>query len=449
MTVKAATEPSSPIDRNLLSSVMKPEADLSRRHFVARAAKSFLGVSALGALPGFARAAGAGASTARQIATAKRVIYLYMEGGMSHLDTFDPKLDPGVMGPTKRIDTPVDDLKLSDNLPLLAKRADRLAVVSSMISTQGAHKQGNYFMHTSYEVRSSIRHPSMGAWLLKFNGRGNPSLPGNIVIGNSSQHPGAGFFEAGLSPLIIGDPEGGLQNSGMARGMTEERFNFNRSIAEKLDAPFVGKYNQKNVRAYTDMYADAIKLMRSKDLAAFDLSGEPEAIKERYGKNSFGQGCLLARRLLEHGISFVEVSMGGWDTHNSNFVNVPEKAGILDAAFSTLLDDLDRRGLLDDTLVVLATEFGRTPEINTNEGRDHHPQAFTCVLAGGGVKGGTVHGRTDERGARILEKPVKVQDFNATIAYALGLPLDQVLYSPSMRPFTIADKGRPIVELFA
>ncbi len=427
---------------------MKPNTDLSRRHFVARAAQTFLGVSAVGGFPGLAGAAGAGASTARQIATAKRVIYLYMDGGMSHLDTFDPKLDAEVMGPTRRIDTKVDDIKLSDNLPLLAKRADRLALVNSMISTQGAHKQGNYYMHTSYEIRSSIRHPAMGAWFLKFNGRDNPSLPGNVMIGNSSQHPGAGFFEASLSPLLIGDPEGGLQNSGMARGMTEERFDFNRSIAEKLDAPFVAKYDQKNVRAYTDMYSDAIKLMRSRDLVAFDLSDEPEAMKERYGKNSFGQGCLLARCLLEHGVRFVEVSMGGWDTHNSNFVNVPERAGILDAAFSTLLDDLDRRGLLDDTLVVLATEFGRTPEVNTNEGRDHHPQAFTCVLAGGGVRGGTVYGKTDERGAKILEKPVKVQDFNATIAYALGLPLDQVLYSPSMRPFTVADKGQPLVDLF-
>jgi uncharacterized protein (DUF1501 family) len=196
------------------------------------------------------------------------------------------------------------------------------------------------------------------------------------------------------------------------------------------------------------MYDDAVKLMRSKDLAAFDLTAEPEAIKERYGKNPFGQGCLLARRLLEHGVSFVEVNMGGWDTHNSNFVNVPEKAGVLDAALSTLLGDLERRGLLDDTLVVLATEFGRTPEINTNEGRDHHPQAFTCLLAGGGIKGGTLYGKTDERGAKILENPVTVTDFNATIGYALGLPLDQVLYSPSMRPFTLADKGKPVVELF-
>jgi hypothetical protein len=248
---------------------------------------------------------------------------------------------------------------------------------------------------------------------------------------------------------MLRDPEGGLQNSAMSRGMTEERFNFHRSLAEKLDQPFVERYDQKNVRAYTDMYADAIKLMRSKDLAAFDLSPEPEAMKERYGKNPFGQGCLLARRLLEHGVSFVEVSMGGWDTHNSNFINVPTQAATLDAAFSTLLDDLQHRGMLDDTLIVLATEFGRTPEINTNEGRDHHPQAFTCVLAGGGVKGGIVHGKTDERGAKIVEKPVKVGDFNATIGYALGLPLDQVLYSPSMRPFTVADKGQPLVDLFA
>jgi uncharacterized protein (DUF1501 family) len=235
----------------------------------------------------------------------------------------------------------------------------------------------------------------------------------------------------------------------MARGMTDERFNFHRTLAEKLDAPFVEKYDQKNVRAYTDMYDDAIRLMRSRDLAAFDISEEPDGMKERYGRNAFGQGCLLARRLVENGVKFVEVSMGGWDTHNSNFVNVPEKAGELDVALSTLLSDLERRGLLADTLVVLATEFGRTPEINANEGRDHHPQAFSCLLAGGGIRGGQVYGKTDERGAKILENKVRIEDFNATIGYALGLPLDQVLYSPSMRPFTVADKGKPVVELFS
>ncbi len=424
-------------------------SELSRRRFVSRAAKSFLGVSALAGLPDFGRAAGAGASSLKQIPTAKRVIYLYMTGGMSHLDTLNPKGKNEVMGATGQIDTPVDEMKLSDNLPLLARQAEHLAVINSMTSTQGAHQQGNYYMHTSYEMRSSIRHPAMGAWALKFNGRNNPALPGNVLIGNDSKHPGSGFFESSLSPLSVRDPEGGLQNSSMMAGMNEDRFNFHRNLAEQLDAPFVEKYDQKNVRAYTDMYDDAIKLMRSKDLAAFDLAGEPDGLKERYGKNAFGQGCLLARRLAENGVNHVEVSFGSWDTHNSNFVNVPEMAGKLDAALSTLLIDLQRRGMLHDTLVVLATEFGRTPEINANEGRDHHPQAFSCLLAGGGIKGGQVYGKTDDRGSKVIENAVKVPDLNATIGYALGLPLDQVLYSPSMRPFTLADEGKPLVGLFA
>ena len=424
-------------------------SELSRRRFVSRAAKSFLGVSALAGLPDFGRAAGAGASSLKQIPTAKRVIYLYMTGGMSHLDTLNPKGKNEVMGATGQIDTPVDEMKLSDNLPLLARQAEHLAVINSMTSTQGAHQQGNYYMHTSYEMRSSIRHPAMGAWALKFNGRNNPALPGNVLIGNDSKHPGSGFFESSLSPLSVRDPEGGLQNSSMMAGMNEDRFNFHRNLAEQLDAPFVEKYDQKNVRAYTDMYDDAIKLMRSKDLAAFDLAGEPDGLKERYGKNAFGQGCLLARRLAENGVNHVEVSFGSWDTHNSNFVNVPDMAGKLDAALSTLLIDLQRRGMLHDTLVVLATEFGRTPEINANEGRDHHPQAFSCLLAGGGIKGGQVYGKTDERGSKVIENAVKVPDLNATIGYALGLPLDQVLYSPSMRPFTLADKGKPLVGLFS
>lgn len=428
---------------------MKTDSDLSRRHFVSRAAKSFLGVSALGGLPALSHAAGAGASPLKQVATAQRVIYLYMNGGMSHLDTLDPKPAGEWMGPVKQLRTKVDDLVVSDNLPLLARHAEKLAVIRSLNSTQGAHKQGNYYMHTSYEIRSSVRHPAMGAWLLKFTGRDNPTLPGNVMIGNDSTHPGAGFFEASLSPLMLRDPEGGLQNSAMHPGMDDKRFDFHRDLSRKLDAPFVQRYDQKNVRAYTDMYEDAVKLMRSRDLSAFDLSLEPDGAKERYGRNSFGQGCLLARRLIEHGVKFVEVSMGGWDTHNSNFVAVPEQAAMLDVALSTLLGDLERKGMLDDTLVVLATEFGRTPEINANEGRDHHPQAFSCLLAGGGVKGGTVFGKTDERGAKILENPVGIEDFNATIAYALGLPLDQVLYSPSMRPFTVADKGKPVTALFA
>ncbi len=424
------------------------QSDLSRRHFVNRAAKTFLGVSALGGLPAGLHAAGKGASDLRmENPTAKRVIYLYMTGGMSHIDTLDPK-KPGseVMGPNKRLSTAVDGMRFTDNLQRLRKHADKLAVINSMTSTQGAHKQGNYYMHTSYEMRSSIRHPAMGAWMLQFQGKGNPEIPGNVLLGNDSNHPGAGFLPSRLSPVSLTDPAGGLRN--VEQRLADDRFDFHLDLAQKLDQPFVEKYDQKNVRAYTDMYDDAITLMKSKDLKAFDLSQEPEKLKKAYGTGRFGQGCLLARRLIEHDVRYVEVSYGSWDTHASNFVNVPERAEELDQGMSTLLADLERRGLLEDTLVVLATEFGRTPEINQNEGRDHHPQAFSCALAGGGIKGGTVYGKTDERGAEILENPVEIPDLNATIAYALGMPLNQVVYSPSMRPFTIADKGKPVVDLF-
>lgn len=435
-----------------MNHLLNSSDELTRRHFVSGAAKALLGVSTLPAsmlFSGNVLAAGAGASPLKQVATAKRVIYLYMSGGMSHLDILDPKAGNEAMGPTKTINSKVDGIRLGEYMPQLARRTDKIALIRSMSSTQGAHKQGNYMMHTSYELRSSIRHPAMGAWLLKFQPKANPSLPGNVVIGNDSQHPGSGFFESKLQPLMINDPEGGLQNSApLPRLSDPEVFREHVELASKLDSEFVRRYNQRNVRAYTDMYDDALQLMRSADLAAFDISKEPEALRERYGKNNFGQGVLLARRLAEHGVRFIEVTSGGWDTHTGNFVNLPEKAEELDQALSTLLDDLDRRGMLQETLVVLATEFGRTPEINQNEGRDHHPQAFSCMLAGGGIQGGQVWGATDERGGKVTENKVTIPDFNATVAYALGLPLDHVLYSPSMRPFTVVDKGQPVTRLF-
>ena len=423
---------------------------LNRREFINTAAKTFLGVAALDNLGGKAFAlAGENTSPLKQVGTARNVIYLYMTGGMSHLDTFDPKENKEVMGSTEIISTKADGIRLSDNLPLLARQADKLAIVRSMASTQGAHDPGRYYMHTSYTLRSSIRHPSMGAWLQKFQDKGNPSLPGTVMIGNDSRHPGAGFFEARFAPMMINAPDDGLGNSRMNPVFAgETEFNNHLDISRKLDKKFAETYNLKKVRAYADMYDDAVKMMKSEELVAFNIDEEPEALRKHYGKDRFGQGCLLARRLVEHGVRFVEVTYGNWDTHNANFTKVPELCDELDAALSALLGDLENRGMLNDTMVVLATEFGRTPEINTNEGRDHHPKAFSCVLAGGGIKGGQIYGSSDERGYAVAEKQVSIPDFNATIAYGLGLPLDQVLYSPSKRPFTVVDKGRPIAELF-
>ena len=423
---------------------------LNRRDFVSTAAKTFLGVTALDHLgPKAFALAGENTSTLKQVGTARNVIYLYMTGGMSHLDTFDPKENKDVMGTTEMIKTNADGVRLSDNLPLLARQADKLAIVRSMASTQGAHEQGRYYMRTSYTLRSSIRHPSMGAWLQKFQDRGNPSLPGTVMIGNDSRHPGAGFFEAKFAPLMVNSPDDGVGNSRMNPVFeSEASFNSHLDISKKLDQKFAEKYNLKKVRAYSDMYDDAVKMMKSEELVAFNLDEESAETRKQYGKDRFGQGCLLARRLVEHGVRFVEVTFGNWDTHNANFTKVPELCDELDGALSALLADLESRGMLEDTLVVLATEFGRTPEVNANDGRDHHPKAFSCVLAGGGIRGGQVFGATDEKGFAVAEKQVTVPDFNATIAYALGLPLDQVLYSPSKRPFTVADKGKPVTELF-
>ena len=436
-----------------MNAFINPTDAHTRRQFISGAAKTFLGVGLMHQMQGHGLlAAGAGASPLKQVATARNVIYLYMTGGMSHLDTFDPRPDnKEVNGETEAIKTNVDGIRISNSLPLMARQMDKVALIHSLNSTQGAHEQGNYYMHTSYTLRSSIRHPAMGAWLQKFQERGNPSLPGSVMIGNDSRHPGAGFFEAKFSPLMVNNPEDGVANSKLNKWFadSEDRFSNRLAIARKLDTGFAEKYNVKNVRAYSDMYDDAVRMMKSEELKAFDLSTEDESLRERYGRDSsFGQGCLLARRLVEHGVRHVEVSFGNWDTHNANFIRVPELCDELDAGLSTLLQDLESRGLLQETLVVLATEFGRTPEINQNDGRDHHPKAFTCLMAGGGIRGGQAFGKKDEKGFEVVENKVSVPDFNATVAYALGIPLDQVLYSPSKRPFTVADKGKPITEIF-
>lgn len=417
----------------------------SRRAFMCRAAQAFLGVGLLSV----GRQHGLAAVPTQAGGSAKHVIYLYMSGGMSHIDTFDPKDRVAEAGPVRPIATSVDDVFLSEYLPLTAERMHHLAVVRSITSTQGAHEQGNYFMHTSYTMRGTIKHPGMGAWLEVFQGRGNETLPGHVVIGNASRHPGAGFFDPKFSPLMLNNPERGLSDSRMARGTTPETFDYRLDLASRLDREFRERYQYRGVQAYTDLYKDAVTMMRSEDLKAFDIDQERNSTRSAYGTNAFGQGCLLARRLVEHGVKFIEVNMGGWDTHVSNFTRTPELCQTFDRAYTALLDDLESRGLLDDTMVVVATEFGRTPGINQNDGRDHYPRAFSGVLAGGGVRGGTVYGQTDPRGRDIEHGRLEIPDFNATIAHGLGLPLDHVLYSPSKRPFTVAHRGRPALEVFA
>jgi Protein of unknown function (DUF1501) len=398
---------------------------------------------------GQAFAVGEGSATAKQVPTARNVIFLYMTGGQSHLDTWDPKPEnKTVMGATKAIKTSADGVLIGEYLPRVAKQMHHACVINSMATNTAAHEQANYFMHTSFGLRSTIKHPGMGAWLSMFQGPGNPALPPYVFVGNDSRHPGAGFLAKKHGPLMVNNPEAGLQNVKPQRGVTEDRFALRRDVAQSLDAEFQKQYDTRNVKAYADSYDDAVRLMRSEDLSAFDLTQEPEELRKAYGKDTFGQGCLLARRLVEHGVRFVEVSFGSWDTHVANFINTPRLCDTLDIGLSALVSDLERRGLLSSTMVVVTSEFGRTPKINTNQGRDHYP-VFSTVIMGGGIKGGMKYGATTEDGSGVAADKVGVPDFNATIAYALGLPLDQVIYSPSKRPFTVADKGQPLTHLFA
>ncbi len=248
----------------------------------------------------------------------------------------------------------------------------------------------------------------------------------------------------------MNNPANGLKDIERQKGQTANGLHNRLQLATALDQEFAKEFSkQASVSAHAEAYDGAVNMMACKDVAAFDLTQETVATRDGYGKEPFGQGCLLARRLVERGVRFVEVSLHGWDTHAGNFVVTPDLSRQLDGGLASLVSDLHDRGMLKDTLVVVATEFGRTPKINTNLGRDHYPKAFSAALFGGGVTSGAVFGSTDKTGEEVAADEITPPDFNATIGYALGLPLNEVVISPTKRPFKVADKGKPVVKLFS
>jgi len=440
---------------------MKEQLDrldqLSRRQFVARAAKTALGVSILpigGA--NLVRAAGAGGK-------AENCIFFYMSGGMTHMETFDPKPGAETGGATKGIPTGVAGVEMAEFMPELAKRFKDIAVVRSMTQKTGDHRGGAYWMRTSYEPRATIIHPSMGPWAQQLLGKRHDTLPDSVVIGGGGEHPGAGFFGPQVSPLPIGDPDKGVQNAHPYSGVGDDLFNKRMDLMNTFDESFRKKFQTDEVKAYTQFYEETLKLMKSKDLETFDLSKEKDYQQkvERYGNTRIGKGAMLAKRLVSSGVRFVEVVSGGWDMHNDLWNAIPRTGGELDKALASLIDDLKAEGLFEKTIIAVGTEFGRTPIINANGGRDHHPRAFSTLFAGGGISGGQVYGSTDDKGIAVAENPVTPKDFNATIAYAMGLDLNKVVYSPSGRPFLVAGhtrdpktdqivtEGQPIMPLFS
>lgn len=424
--------------------------EVSRRQFLLENARRLLGVSTAPMLastlatPAFAQKTANGKP-------AQSVIFLNMNGGMSHLDTFDVKdSNKNVNG----VESAIKGFQIANYLPKTAKVLDNCTVINSMTSKQGAHPQGQYLLHKSYSPLGTIVHPAIGSWITREAGRINEDLPGYIAIDTPAGNTGGGWMGANYSAALVGNPEKGLKNVDRFHGVSKDDFQTRLAIADKLNKKFHADYATQEVKGYAGLFDEAVKIMQSEDLEAFDLSDESDKTRNNYGRTNFGQGCLLARRLVEVGVRFVEVTLGGWDTHYDNFTAVKARCDVLDSAYAALISDLKSKGLLDSTLVVLTTEFGRGDvQPQFNNGRSHHPGAFSTVLAGGGVNAGMVYGKSTKNGLKVDSDPVTIYDLNATMAYAVGIDAHKVVYSPSKRPFRIAgpDKaeGAPVTKIFS
>ncbi|HCN77704.1 MAG TPA: DUF1501 domain-containing protein [Verrucomicrobiales bacterium] len=422
--------------------ILDPE---SRRVFIERWAKATLGVTVLHGTAGQMLAAES--KTAVPLPSpgkGKNLIFLNLIGGMSHIDTLDPKEGP-TQGPGKPIKTKAG-FQLGEIMSKLAGQADKISLIRSMTSKLGTHSSAQYFIRTGYEQRTTIMHPTLGAWAQHFKGPSHPSLPSSVCV-NRNPNNANGFFPASHSPLPVLDPDVGLQNSQPA--VEAGRFTKRMAFLDRLDGEFRHRFQTASVKSYTDFYKQTVALMGSPDLKAFSIAGEPAAVREKYGKTRFGSGCLLARHLIESGVRCVEVASDGWDMHGNIAEGLHSHGAEMDQAVAALLDDLGQRGLLESTIVALCTEFGRGPVVNVNGGRDHYPKVFSTMLAGGSIKRGYVHGASDKGGYEVADQPVTVQDLLSTIGHAMGLPVDEVTMSPSNRPFTIGDKGKVITDLFA
>ena len=455
---------------------------LSRRDYLKLAAAGVLGTSMSGWLEAMAN------DTAKNPQRKKACILLWMTGGPSQMDTFDLKPGHENGGPFKEIQTSAPGLKISEHLPKIAEFGDKMAVIRGMSTKEGEHTRATFLMRNGYQPTGPIQYPSIGSLVSKELGSDEAALPNYIAIAPYRQfNPAAyapGFLGPAYAPLIVGDngiiqlatppgrgqpqqqqqPANNYENQlkvkdldlpgGIERAHAEARMD----LLQEMERDFVQKHPGVAPASHQTAYDRAVKLMKTAAARAFNLDEEKESLRDAYGRNLFGQGCLLARRLVEHGVPFVEVGLtaqGGngsfsWDTHGQNFENVKTLSGILDPAWATLMSDLKDRGLLDSTLIVWMGEFGRTPKINPQKGRDHFPNAWSTVLAGGGIKGGQAVGKTSNDGMEVVERPVDVGDFIATVATALGIDPRKQNTSNVSRPIRIADpNAEPIKEVLS
>src|SRR5262245_18933540 len=378
--------------------------------------KATAAVAAGGTIPGwFGQVA---ASAATDASRKRSCILLWMSGGPSQLDTFDLKPGTDNSGPFREIDTSTAGIRISEHLPLLSRQTQHLAILRSMQTKEGDHGRATAHLHTGYLPQASIRFPSLGALVSNELADDQADLPGFVNIGGAFAQPSvaAGFLGPRNAPLVVasdgaarrGGGEGGtlrvedLNSPGISPSRWQERLR----LLNEMEQPFLVSRPGPGAGSHLTAYDRAARLRSPTATRAFDLSEESEAMRDRYGTSTFGQCCLLARRLVERGVPFVEVSLGGWDTHNNNFEQVRNLCGTLDPAWAALLSDLHDRGLLETTLIVWMGEFGRTPGINPRNGRDHYPAAWSMVLGGGGIRGGQQVARTSATGNAVQSRPL-------------------------------------------
>jgi hypothetical protein len=380
-------------------------------------------------------------------AKAKAVILLWMQGGPSQLETFDPKPGAETGGPHKGVRTKTEGSLISEHLPRVAEVTDKLSIIRTLFSRDPNHDTARYLLHTGYRSDPTVDHPHLGSLIANELGMSAEGLPGCITIGKDSNSAGSGYLRPELAPLLVEKIDNPLEDLRLPPGVSKFRLGDREELLRAQNETFSRRHADQRVESQQRAYDRALALMNSPHLKAFDVSDEPDDTKRLYGTGSFGKACLMARRLVEAGVRFVEVTLADWDTHADNFNRTRSLMGELDPGMSGLLLDLERRKMLPETMVVWMGEFGRTPRINGAQGRDHWTRAFSAAVAGGGLQGGRAIGRTSATGMDILDRPVSVQDLFATLYGQLGIDTSKKYTSQTGRPIRILDGGEPIKEL--
>jgi hypothetical protein len=418
------------------------ESGLTRRHFLQHAAGSAVWAGPASMLAGSLMA---NAPDLRR--RHKAAIVLWMGGGPSTMDIWDLKPGAPTGGPFKQISTSADGIAICEHMPLMAQQMHHMSIVRSMSTREADHMRGRYYLHTGYVPSPSVEHPSYGAVVAHELASQVPELdlPPFVSIGGGSVGPG--FLGMAWAPFVV-DSNGTLRDLDM--GIDPERFGQRLEMLAAIENRFIAERRGGPAEEHAKVVGKTVKLMSSPQLDAFKVAKEPKEVQERYGNSGFGRGCLMARRLVEAGVPFVEVDLGGWDNHADIFPTLSDrKLPELDRAMSALVADLADRGILDDTAIVWMGEFGRTPTINGNGGRDHWARSWSVVVGGAGFKRGVVVGETSSDGKEVVSDPYAAQDLMASVLESLGISLETTFKARNGRPMKIANGGKPIKELFS